>query len=144
MFAEEQIKLDPPEEVNQARGINMWSELLGKTIEAKTKWVHEKSGLFLYEMDEKQGEKTGNWDPDEPKRRAVTEKKTDGCFFFLALGLSHNKWGTILYEWWCGHLTGLHHKAFWDLGDPLRSLGWVTDKVRWGQALMRNEWWGCT
>lgn len=75
MFAEEQIKLDPPEEVNQARGINMWSELLGKTIEAKTKWVHEKSGLFLYEMDEKQGEKTGNWDPDEPKRRAVTEKK---------------------------------------------------------------------
>lgn len=37
MFAEEQIKLDPPEEVNQARGINMWSELLGKTIEAKTK-----------------------------------------------------------------------------------------------------------
>ena len=25
-------------------------------------------------MDEKHGEKTGNWDPDEPERRAVIEK----------------------------------------------------------------------
>ena len=35
MFAEEQTDL--PGELNQARGIHMWSELLGKTIEAKTK-----------------------------------------------------------------------------------------------------------
>lgn len=25
-------------------------------------------------MDEKYGEKMGNWDPDEPERRAVSEK----------------------------------------------------------------------
>lgn len=25
-------------------------------------------------MDEKYGEKAGNWDPDEPERRAVIEK----------------------------------------------------------------------
>lgn len=36
MFVEKQIKSDPPGERNQARGINMWSELLGKTTEAKT------------------------------------------------------------------------------------------------------------
>lgn len=36
MFVEEQIKSDPAGELNQARGINMWSELLGKAIEAKT------------------------------------------------------------------------------------------------------------
>lgn len=37
MFVEKQIKSDSPGELNQTRGINMWSELLGKTIEAKTK-----------------------------------------------------------------------------------------------------------
>lgn len=36
MFIKEQIKSGPPGELNQAGGINMWSELLGKAIEAKT------------------------------------------------------------------------------------------------------------
>lgn len=38
-------------------------------------------------MDEKQGEKTGNWDPDEPQRRAVTEKKKNRwLLLFLSIG----------------------------------------------------------
>ena len=145
MFVEEQIKPGPPGEVNQAREINMWSELLGKAIEAKTLNEFMRNQVCFFVRDGwkiwwKNRKLGSSW----TRKKGSDWKKPDGFFFFLALGPFHNKWGTALHELNYGHSTGLDCKAWWDLTDILESF-WIPWLGNWQVEEMRpilDEVWG--